>query len=77
MYNPIMKQILLIIEIIVSLTLIFLILIQNSKGGLGSAFGGGGEFRTKRGAEQAIFKTTIILSIIFFLIAIINLLIRS
>jgi preprotein translocase subunit SecG len=68
-----MKQILLIVQIVVSLLIIFLILIQSSKGGLGSAFGAGGEFRSKRGAEQAIFKLTIALAIIFLVVSVVNL----
>ena len=76
MYNNIMKQVLLVIQIIIGVVLISFILIQNSKGGLGTAFGGGGEFRTKRGAEQVLFKATILLAVFFFIIAIVNLLIK-
>ena len=71
-----MRQTILIIQIIVSVILVSLILIQNSKGGLGSAFGGGTEFRTKRGAEKIIFRTTIVFTILFLIISIINLLVN-
>ncbi|MBI5448792.1 preprotein translocase subunit SecG [Candidatus Gottesmanbacteria bacterium] len=60
-----MKPIILTIHFIVTLTLIGLILMQNSKGGLGSAFGGGEWYRTKRGAEKIIFMATIIATVIF------------
>jgi protein translocase SecG subunit len=71
-----MKIVLLVIQIIVALSLTGAILIQSSKGGLGSTFGGGGEFRSKRGAENVIFKLTIILTIAFFVVSIINLIVK-
>jgi protein translocase SecG subunit len=71
-----MKIILLVIQIITALLLTGIILMQSSKGGLGSAFGGGGEFRSKRGAEQLIFRSTIVLAVIFLIISIINLIVR-
>jgi preprotein translocase subunit SecG len=67
-----MKIALTIIQIIIAISLIGLILIQSSKGGLGSAWGGGGEFRTRRGAEKIIFKSTIVVSILFLIVSIIN-----
>ena len=60
-----MKPIILTIHLIVTLCLIALILLQNSKGGLGSAFGGGEWYRTKRGAEKIVFVATIIASVAF------------
>lgn len=60
-----MKSIILAIHLIVTLLLIALILLQNSKGGLGSAFGGGEWYRTKRGAEKIVFFATIIATIAF------------
>ena len=60
-----MKPIILAIHLIVTISLIALILLQNSKGGLGSAFGGGEWYRTKRGAEKIVFLATIIASIAF------------
>jgi preprotein translocase subunit SecG len=71
-----MKIALIIIHIAVSIALIGLILIQSSKGGLGTAFGGGGEFRSRRGAEKIIFRATIITACIFLIISITNLLVR-
>ena len=64
-----------ILQIIVSLLLIVSILLQNRGGGLGSAFGGGGEiYRTKRGAEKLLFRGTLILGLIFIALAIAGLL---
>jgi preprotein translocase subunit SecG len=71
-----MKTVFLIIQIIIAVLLVGAILMQNSKGGLGSAFGGGGEFRSRRGAEQIIFRLTIVLAALFFIISITNLLVK-
>jgi preprotein translocase subunit SecG len=71
-----MKTLLLVIQILVAMSLTGVILVQSSKGGLGSAFGGGGEFRSKRGAEKIIFKMTIILTLVFFIVSIINLIVK-
>lgn len=71
-----MKQILLALQILFGIILIISILIQSSKGGLGTAFGGGGEFRTKRGAEKVVFRATIAVALVFFALSIANLLVR-
>lgn len=56
------------IQIILSIILVALILMQNSSAGAGGAFGGG-DFgnvaHTKRGAEKAVFVFTIIIAILF------------
>lgn len=56
-----------IIQLISGLLLIFLTVIQQREGGLGSAFGGssGGLYSTRRGFEKTLFYLTIILAIIF------------
>lgn len=70
-----MKIVLLSIHVIVTLALMTLILLQNSKGGLQS--GAGGEmYRSRRGAERLVFTATIVLSVVFFLTSIVGLLIR-
>ncbi len=65
-----------IIHIILAIALIALIQLQSSKGGLGSAFGGGEVYRTRRGAEQVVFRATIVLAFLFLLTSIASLLIR-
>ncbi len=61
-----MKNILSIVTVISSVMLIISVLLQNQGSGLGSAFGGESSFyRTKRGAEQALFIATIVLAVIF------------
>lgn len=56
-----------IAQVIVSILLIVVILLQNRGAGLGSAFGGsGGVYLTKRGLEKKLFIATIVIAVIFF-----------
>ncbi len=71
-----MKLALTIIHIVVTILLIGLILMQNSKGGLGSAFGGGEGFRTRRGAERIVFLATVVVAVLFLITSIINVFVR-
>jgi len=69
-------EIFLIIQIIVSVLLIFFILLQQQGTALGSSFGGsGGIYTKKRGAEKTIFQISIVLAVLFIGLAIINLII--
>ena len=64
-----------IFQIIVSILLITLILLQAKGTGLGSAFGGGGaSFHSKRGMEMVIFRATLVIATLFIAISIIALL---
>jgi len=65
-----------IIHILVAIGLIALILLQSSKGGLGSAFGGGEVYRTRRGAERVVMTATIVVSVLFLITSIVTLSIR-
>ncbi len=60
-------------SIIISIALIGVVLIQSKGGGgLGGIFGGGqssGGYRTRRGIEQTLFRLTIILAVVFVIIA--------
>jgi preprotein translocase subunit SecG len=59
-----------IIQIILSIAIISLVLLQAKGGGLGSIFGGsGGVYRTKRGVEKTLYQATIGLSVAFFVIS--------
>ena len=61
-----MNQILSVFQIITSLALIIIVLLQAQGTGLGGLFGGGGEeYRSKRGVERILFYLTIALSVIF------------
>jgi len=66
----------LIVQIILSVALVTLILLQSSKGGLGSAFGGGEFYRTKRGAERVVFIATVVTAVLFLASSIANILVR-
>ena len=62
------KQILSVIEIVLSVLLIVAILLQQQGSGLGSLFGGGGggeTYRTKRGADKLFYNLTIIAIVLF------------
>ena len=60
-------------QIVIAVLLMASILLQAKGTGLGAAFGGGGNvYRTKRGAEKKIFQLTIVLSILFFGVALVN-----
>lgn len=54
-----------IVQIVVSIILVGLVLIQGKGGGLSSTFGGSfTAYRSKRGVEKAVLIFTIVLSII-------------
>ena len=62
-----------IIQIIFSLTIIGLVLMQAKGSGLGSAFGdAGGVYRTRRGVEQILHQTTIGLAVVFSLLSLLS-----
>jgi len=66
-----MHNVLVVTHIITSILLCLAILVQNKGGGLGAAFGGGGEFHTtKRGAEKFLHNATIFLTGLFVLLAV-------
>jgi preprotein translocase subunit SecG len=63
-------------QIIIAIFLMLAILLQNRGAGLSGIFGGGGDiYRTKRGIEKTLFIITIILSILFFVVAFVGVLI--
>ena len=65
-----------ILQVMLSILLIALILLQSSKGGLGGGLGGGELYRTKRGAEKIVFSSTIGVAVLFLIISIISVVIR-
>lgn len=72
-----MRTIINITQIVVSLLLIIGILMQQRGGGLSSVFGGDGSvYRTRRGVERIIFISTIMLAVLFFLTAFLNIYLR-
>jgi protein translocase SecG subunit len=64
------------IQLVISALLVTAVLLQQRGTGLGAAFGGEGNvYRTKRGFEQTLYRGTIILAVLFFGTAILQLLI--
>lgn len=71
-----MSNLLLWIQIGVAVLLVAAVLLQQKGAGLGSAFGGsfGGQvYRSKRGLEKALFWATVILAVLFMVLAFLNL----
>ena len=67
-----------IVQIIVAATLITLILLQTKGTGLGGIFGGDSSvYKSRRGVEKTLFNATIALSLVFFLVAIANVIIAK
>jgi len=70
-----MNQVLIILQIVVSLVLIGLILMQARGTGLGRTFGGGGGTSfTRRGLEKLLFKATFVFVVLFLVISVLSLL---
>lgn len=66
-----------IFQILISILLIAVILLQQRGSGLSPVFGGGGSvYRTRRGLEKFIFGATIVLSILFLATAFLNIFLR-
>ena len=56
-----------IAQIILSVLLLVILLLQLRGGGLGSIFGADqSEYRTRRGVEKSMFQLTIVLAVVFF-----------
>lgn len=71
-----MKQIISIIQVIISICLIALVLIQARGTGLGRTFGmGGGTSFSRRGLEKLIFRFTFVLAALFLIVSVLQLVI--
>jgi preprotein translocase subunit SecG len=70
-----MKNIILVVQLVISCLLMAAILLQAKGVGLGRAWGGGGEFyRSKRGVEKILFKLTVVLAVLFFFSSLVSVL---
>ncbi|MGH2606826.1 MAG: preprotein translocase subunit SecG [Anaerolineales bacterium] len=61
--------------IVTSFTLMVVILLQSRGAGLGGLTGGeygGAGYHVRRGVERLLFQVTIVLSVVFFTLAILN-----
>lgn len=61
-------------QILISVALVAILLLQAKGSGLGSALGGssGSVFRTRRGVEKTLFQLSILLVAIFIVISLIS-----
>jgi len=67
-----------VVQIIISIALIALAIMQSKSSGLGSMFGGDSSiYRTRRGIEKTMFRLTIVLAVAFFLISLLSVLLQS
>lgn len=72
-----MKSILEISQVVISVILIILVLLQQRGSGLGSVFGGGGEaYHQRRGMEKWIFRGTVVSAFIFLVLSIATFLVQ-
>jgi protein translocase SecG subunit len=68
-------KILTIAQLIIAVSLIAIILLQNRGGGMSGIFGGSGGsnvYMTRRGVEKKIFTATIVLAVLFLAISLLN-----
>ena len=69
-----MQTYLSVAQIVLSVALVLVILLQVKGGGLGGIFGQPDTvFRTRRGLERTLFRLTIFLVIVFIVVAIVSL----
>ena len=69
-----MQTFLNVTQIVLSVALVLTILLQVKGGGLGGIFGQADTvFRTRRGVEKRLFQLTIVLVVLFIVIAIVSL----
>ena len=67
-----------IVQIIISLALIGLTVMQSRGAGLGRMFGGDSSiYRTRRGVEKTMYNLTIILAVVFFVISLLSVILQS
>ena len=68
-----MSNYLSIAQILVAVTLILIILLQVRGGGLGGIFGQADSvYRTRRGVERSLLQFTVIMAVIFVVLAIVT-----
>jgi preprotein translocase subunit SecG len=67
-----------VIQVIVSIAIIALVLLQAKGSGLGGIFGGdGGVYRTRRGVEKTLYQATVGLAIFFFFISLVSVIVAA
>lgn len=62
-----------VLQLLTGVAIIAIILMQAKGSGISAVFGGdGGMYRSRRGVEKLLHRATILLSVIFMLLALIN-----
>lgn len=65
-----MQTVLIAIQLVLAVALIVLVMMQSKAGGLGAIFGGGGSVQTtRRGSDLFLHNATIVVSALFFAVA--------
>lgn len=70
-----MKGILLIAQIVLGITLTFLILLQNKGVGFGRVWGVSSASFARRGLEKVVFRLTFVIAFLFFVLVILQIII--
>jgi preprotein translocase subunit SecG len=66
-----------IVQIILSVTLIVLVILQSKGGGLSRMFGSeGGIYKTRRGFEKTLYQITIGVIVAFFLFSLLSVIVQ-
>ena len=79
MFHTLLPKILPMAQILISILLVAVILLQPSTAGVGGSFGGSSgmnAFRTKRGFEKVLFVATIVLGILFIALGVLAIVIH-
>ena len=61
-----------IVQILISVILVFLVLLQVREIGTGLFGGGQTTFRTRRGVERLMFQFTVVMAVLFILISLLS-----
>ena len=63
-----------VIQILLAIVLITVLVMQAKGSSMGGIFGGEASsvYRTRRGFEKSLFQFTIVLAVVFFLVALVN-----
>ncbi len=74
-----MNTYLFLAQIVIAIAVIVLVLLQGKSAGLSSMFGGSdmGVYKTRRGVEKTMFNATIVLGILFGILALVTVIVAG
>lgn len=71
-----LSTILEISQVVLAILMVATILLQQKGSGMGAAFGGSSNiYNTKRGVDKVLHNATVVISILFLLVSVVNLLV--